>query len=74
MNVPQYKTVRSWYFVGIGNVGYRWKNGKFSFVMLLKLLSGLLECANVDTDSFLLFPEMYPFPVIFPCIIFYSSE
>ena len=74
INMPQHKTVRSWYFAGIWNVGYQWKNENFSLVMLLKLLSELLECANMDTDSFLPFPEIYPFPGIFPCIFFYSSE
>lgn len=72
--MPQYKTVRSWYFAGIGNVEYEWKIENFSLVMLLKLLSGLLECVNMDIDSFLLFPEIYPFPVISPCFFFYSSE
>lgn len=65
-NMPQYKAVRPWYFAGIGNVGYQWKNESFSSVMLLKLLSGILEYSNIDTDSFLPLPEIYPFPAISP--------
>lgn len=72
INTPQYGTVR--YFAGTGNVDYQWKNENFSLVMVLNLLSGLLECTNMDTDSFLPFPEMCPLPAFFPCIFFYSSE
>lgn len=52
INTPQDKTVKSWCFASIGNVWYQWKNENFSLKILLKLLSGLPECANLDNDFF----------------------